>query len=245
MGRAARRGQGRVGRDRASGRCIRARRDGLRPGAGRGRSAPVWVRRRAARGADRRLVAPRQRPDLRDERPSGEVALVHFGFNSWGGKYLPFDRDAALPEALAARFGVRRYVAPFVLEGGSFFVDGEGTLLTTEQCLLNPNRNPVDEPRRDRGGTSLVPRRRRGDLAPARSRRGPRHRRARRRARAVRASRGGHAGDRGRIGRPQRGAVRGGPRRVGADAGRARSTAGGAGGAGELVGRASRRSARS
>lgn len=74
--------------------------------------------------------------------PSGEVALVHFGFNSWGGKYLPFDRDAALPEALAAHFGIRRYVAPFVLEGGSFFVDGEGTVLTTEQCLLNPNRNP-------------------------------------------------------------------------------------------------------
>jgi agmatine deiminase len=74
--------------------------------------------------------------------PSGEVALVHFGFNSWGGKYLPFDRDAALPETLAAHFGVRRYVAPFVLEGGSFFVDGEGTVLTTEQCLLNPNRNP-------------------------------------------------------------------------------------------------------
>jgi len=74
--------------------------------------------------------------------PSGEVALVQFGFNSWGGKYLPFDRDAALPEALAAHFGVRRYVAPFVLEGGSFFVDGEGTVLTTEQCLLNPNRNP-------------------------------------------------------------------------------------------------------
>ncbi|HEX5936451.1 MAG TPA: agmatine deiminase family protein [Actinomycetota bacterium] len=86
---------------------------------------------------------------LRDNGPifvtngNAEVALVHFGFNSWGGKYLPFDRDAALPAALAARFGVRRYVAPFVLEGGSFFVDGEGTLLTTEQCLLHPNRNPM------------------------------------------------------------------------------------------------------
>ncbi len=77
---------------------------------------------------------------VRNER--GEVALVHFGFNSWGEKYLPYDHDARLPELLASHFGIRRYPAPFVLEGGSFFVDGEGTLLTTEQCLLHPNRNP-------------------------------------------------------------------------------------------------------
>jgi agmatine deiminase len=70
------------------------------------------------------------------------VALVHFRFNSWGEKYLPYDHDAAVPEAIAAHLGMRRYVAPFVLEGGSFLVDGEGTLLTTEQCLLNRNRNP-------------------------------------------------------------------------------------------------------
>jgi agmatine deiminase len=74
--------------------------------------------------------------------PQGEVAMVHFRFNSWGEKYLPYDQDARLPELLAEAFGVRRYEAPMVLEGGSFFVDGEGTLLTTEQCLLNPNRNP-------------------------------------------------------------------------------------------------------
>jgi agmatine deiminase len=75
-----------------------------------------------------------------DER--GNVALVQFRFNSWGEKFLPYDNDARVPEALALHLGVRRYQAPFVLEGGSFFVDGEGTLLTTEQCLLNPNRNP-------------------------------------------------------------------------------------------------------
>jgi hypothetical protein len=73
----------------------------------------------------------------------GSVALVQFGFNSWGEKYLPYDKDAAVPEAIAAHLGMRRYRAPFVLEGGSFFVDGEGTLLTTEQCLLNANRNPT------------------------------------------------------------------------------------------------------
>jgi agmatine deiminase len=47
-----------------------------------------------------------------------------------------------VPALLASHFGVRHYEAPFVLEGSSFFVDGEGTLLTTEQCLLHPNRNP-------------------------------------------------------------------------------------------------------
>jgi agmatine deiminase len=86
---------------------------------------------------------------MRDNGPifvtdgAGGVALVHFGFNSWGEKYLPYDRDAEVPKAIAAHLGMRRYEAPMVLEGGSFFVDGEGTLLTTEQCLLNPNRNPT------------------------------------------------------------------------------------------------------
>ncbi len=74
--------------------------------------------------------------------PRGGVALVHFRFNSWGNKYLPYDRDAQVPERIASHLGMRRYEAPMVLEGGSFFVDGEGTLLTTEQCLLHPNRNP-------------------------------------------------------------------------------------------------------
>ena len=85
---------------------------------------------------------------MRDNGPifvadaQGGLALVHFRFNSWGGRYLPYDRDAMVPAAIAAHLGVRRYAAPFVLEGGSILVDGEGTLLTTEQCLLNPNRNP-------------------------------------------------------------------------------------------------------
>jgi agmatine deiminase len=76
---------------------------------------------------------------VRDD--SGGVALVHFRFNSWGEKYLPYDRDAQVPAHIATHLGMRRYEAPFVLEGGSFLVDGEGTLITTEQCLLHPNRN--------------------------------------------------------------------------------------------------------
>ena len=85
---------------------------------------------------------------MRDNGPifvrdvAGRVALVHFGFNSWGGKYAPWDRDAEVPRHIASHLGMRRYETSQVLEGGSFFVDGEGTLLTTEQCLLNPNRNP-------------------------------------------------------------------------------------------------------
>ncbi|MGH2973688.1 MAG: agmatine deiminase family protein [Solirubrobacterales bacterium] len=67
---------------------------------------------------------------------------IHFRFNSWGGKYLPFDRDAAVAGPLLEHLGIRREVSPMVLEGGSITVDGEGTLITTEQCLLNSNRNP-------------------------------------------------------------------------------------------------------
>jgi agmatine deiminase len=78
---------------------------------------------------------------VRDDR--GRVALVHFRFNSWGERFHPYDRDAQVPRHLASHLGMRRYEAPFVLEGGSFFVDGEGTLITTEQCLLHPNRNPT------------------------------------------------------------------------------------------------------
>jgi agmatine deiminase len=105
------------------------------------------VRRRCGEGVEP-LELPIDDSWMRDNGPifvtndAGEVALVHFRFNSWGEKFLPYDQDAMVPERLASHLGVRRYVAPFVLEGGSFFVDGEGTLFTTEQCLLNPNRNP-------------------------------------------------------------------------------------------------------
>lgn len=75
-----------------------------------------------------------------DER--GGVAVVDFRFNGWGGKYLPYDRDAALATVYADLLGARCYHAPIVLEGGAFFVDGEGTLVTTEGPILDPNRNP-------------------------------------------------------------------------------------------------------
>lgn len=72
----------------------------------------------------------------------GEVAVVDFTFNSWGGKYRPFESDAALASVLADLLGARCYHAPLVLEGGAFYVDGDGTVITTEGPLLDPRRNP-------------------------------------------------------------------------------------------------------
>lgn len=67
---------------------------------------------------------------------------VHFRFNAWGEKFHPYDRDAAVGGLVARWLGDRVIPAPIVLEGGSIYVDGTGTLITTEECLLNPNRNP-------------------------------------------------------------------------------------------------------
>jgi agmatine deiminase len=67
---------------------------------------------------------------------------VDWHFNAWGGIYSPWDRDERVAAAVLAAEGADRYRAPLVLEGGSIHVDGEGTVLTTEECLLNRNRNP-------------------------------------------------------------------------------------------------------
>jgi agmatine deiminase len=72
----------------------------------------------------------------------GARRAVHFRFNAWGGKFPPWDRDAAVGGLIAERLGDEVISAPLVLEGGSILSDGAGTLLSTEQCLLNPNRNP-------------------------------------------------------------------------------------------------------
>jgi agmatine deiminase len=68
-------------------------------------------------------------------------ALVHWGYNAWGGKYPPFDLDRQVPERIADILGLRRFEPGIILEGGAIDVNGSGSLLTTEQCLLNPNRN--------------------------------------------------------------------------------------------------------
>jgi agmatine deiminase len=97
---------------------------------------------------------------VRDAR--GDVAAVGFRFNAWGERWHPYDDDARLPERIARHLGLRSFAAPFVLEGGSFLVDGTGVLVTTEQCLLNPNRNPdmtraqIEQGLRDYLGVSTV-----------------------------------------------------------------------------------------
>ena len=89
---------------------------------------------------------------MRDTGPSfvvndkGEVRGVDWEFNAYGGLeeglYFPWDSDAILAQKILEITAVDRYKSPLVAEGGSIHVDGQGTLLTTEDCLLNPNRNP-------------------------------------------------------------------------------------------------------
>src|SRR5436305_3567498 len=69
-------------------------------------------------------------------------AGVQWRFNAWGNKYHPFEQDAEFATRALKHADAPVYRAPFVCEGGAIHVDGEGTLITTEQCLLNENRNP-------------------------------------------------------------------------------------------------------
>jgi agmatine deiminase len=71
-----------------------------------------------------------------------EQAIVDWGYNAWGGKYPPYDLDDVVPTRIAEELGLPVFHPGIVMEGGSIDVNGRGTLLTTEACLLNPNRNP-------------------------------------------------------------------------------------------------------
>ena len=71
----------------------------------------------------------------------GEVAFNHWCFNAWGNKYEELKKDHEIPGQLENILNVRRFEPGIVMEGGSIEVNGAGVVLTTEQCLLNPNRN--------------------------------------------------------------------------------------------------------
>src|SRR5229473_2716731 len=81
------------------------------------------------------------RIDGGDAALAPQIAL-DWRFNSWGEKYGAFDLDDVVPRRLAERYGFEAIEPGIVLEGGSIDVNGAGSLLTTESCLLNPNRNP-------------------------------------------------------------------------------------------------------
>ncbi len=73
----------------------------------------------------------------------GRRAGVDFAFNAWGEKFAPYADDAEMAARVLEHLGEERIDArDLVLEGGSIAVDGAGTLITTEQCLLHPTRNP-------------------------------------------------------------------------------------------------------
>ena len=124
-------------------------------------SEPVSVGVSAAQYANaRRLLPPAVRVVeiasndawMRDVGPTfvvndrGGRRGVDWTFNAWGGLdgglYFPWDRDDAVAQKVLEIEGCDRYRAPFILEGGAIHVDGQGTVITTEECLLNRNRNP-------------------------------------------------------------------------------------------------------
>lgn len=79
---------------------------------------------------------------VRDRNGRRERAINDWGYNAWGGKYLPCDNDDVVPTRIAEEMGEVLFKPGIVMEGGSIDVNGRGTLITTEACLLNPNRNP-------------------------------------------------------------------------------------------------------
>jgi agmatine deiminase len=94
-------------------------------------------------------LIPTNEPWCRDHGPifltrdaDPKLAIVDWDYNAWGNKYPPFDLDEVVPTRLAQMLNVPVFYPRMILEGGAIDVNGAGALLTTEACLLNPNRNP-------------------------------------------------------------------------------------------------------
>jgi agmatine deiminase len=120
-----------------------------------GQAVRLLVRDEATEARARALVSPRVTLErrvygdvwLRDTGPlvvraaDGTRAARRFGFNGWGGKYL-MPGDQEIGAEIARDAGLAVTAIPMILEGGAVDGDGTGLVATTEQCLLNPNRNP-------------------------------------------------------------------------------------------------------
>ncbi|MFV0466247.1 MAG: agmatine/peptidylarginine deiminase [Lachnospiraceae bacterium] len=99
---------------------------------------------------ERILIAETPHNDawIRDNGPTilmdqnGSRCGIDWRFNAWGEKYTPYDLDDAVAKRVLAQQSIPRMEVELVMEGGSIHSDGEGTILTTEQCLLHQNRNP-------------------------------------------------------------------------------------------------------
>ena len=94
-------------------------------------------------------LVPTNEPWCRDHGPmfltrdlDPKLAVVDWDYNAWGNKYPPFDLDEAAPTRVAEILDVPVFYPGMILEGGAIEVNGAGSLLTTESCLLNKNRNP-------------------------------------------------------------------------------------------------------
>ncbi len=93
---------------------------------------------------------PAYEPWCRDHGPifvvndaTGKLAVVDWNYNAWGGKYPPYDLDDAVPQHVAKLLELPLFEPGIILEGGAIDVNGKGTLITTESCLLHKNRNPA------------------------------------------------------------------------------------------------------
>ena len=174
--------------------------------AERCREALLGRRRDGSRGgrdADQRFVGPRPRARCTQSTAGGRPVVVDFVFNAWGEKFTPYDDDALLARRWADERGEQVRTSTMVLEGGAIAVDGQGTLVTTEQCLLHPNRNPSmgRSAMTDELATMLGTTTRR--VAPPRTGPRPRHRRTRRQRRRLHPTRAS-CSSRGATTRPSR-----------------------------------------
>ncbi len=81
-------------------------------------------------------------PAFLKHRKTEEKLIINWDYNAWGSKYPPYDADNNIPLKIAETLNLQAISPGIVMEGGSIEVNGAGTLLTSESCLLNPNRNP-------------------------------------------------------------------------------------------------------